>query len=182
MPDGDLAIILERAADLLLEKTKKQRFAQTARPRASKSLAAKARAAELGANQGRASAAPANEQKADKPGATDAPDVRSEKTHSRYIPRAVVREVHARDGEQCTFVSSDGRRCPERGFLELHHHDTPYAHGGPATTANLRTMCHTHNALLAERDFGRAFIQSKLLHARLRKRDGANGLEGGNVG
>ena len=33
VPDGDLAIILERAADLLLEKTLKSRFAQTTRPR-----------------------------------------------------------------------------------------------------------------------------------------------------
>lgn len=88
----------------------------------------------------------------------------------------MVREVSARDEEQRTYVSPDGRRCPERSFLELHHHDTPYARGGAATADNLRIMCHAHNALFAERDFGREFMQSKLLNARLRKRDQANEL------
>lgn len=86
---------------------------------------------------------------------------RSTQAHSRYVPRAVVREVYERDGGQCTFVSSNGRRCAARGFLELHHHETPYARGGAATAANLRTVCRAHNGLFADRDFGRAFMQSK---------------------
>jgi hypothetical protein len=90
------------------------------------------------------------------------------KLNSRYIPRAVVREVHARDSGQCTFVSSDGKRCSERGFLEFHHHDIPYAKGGEATAENIRLVCRVHNALFAERDFGRTFMRSKLLHARER--------------
>jgi hypothetical protein len=65
-------------------------------------------------------------------------------------------------------VSSDGRRCSERGFLEFHHHDIPYAKGGAATIENIRLVCRAHNALLAERDFGRTFMRSKLLHARER--------------
>jgi hypothetical protein len=116
-PDGDLAIIVERAVDLLLDKTVKQRFAQTRAPR-------KARAIK-----------------------------RSRKPNSRYIPRAVMREVHQRDGGQCTFVSPDGKRCCERGFLEFHHH-VPYGRGGKATADNLRLACRAHNALFAERDFG----------------------------
>src|SRR5688572_32793643 len=35
--------------------------------------------------------------------------------NSRYIPRAVVREVYARDQGQCSFVGSNGKRCSERG-------------------------------------------------------------------
>ena len=97
---------------------------------------------------------------------TNKPPARRRKLRSRYIPRAVVREVHERDGEQCTFVSSDGRRCPERGFLELHHHETPFARGGPATVTNLRLVCRAHNALLAERDFGTDFMQTKRLNTR----------------
>jgi hypothetical protein len=89
-------------------------------------------------------------------------------SHSRYVPRAVVREVHERDGEQCTFVRADGKRCKAKSFLELHHHDTPFAMGGPATAANLRTMCRAHNAFFGERDFGRAFMRSKLNQARQR--------------
>lgn len=95
---------------------------------------------------------------------------------SRYVPREVVRAVHARDGEQCTFVSADGRRCEARTFLELHHHETPHAKGGSSTTANLRLVCRAHNALFAERDFGRALMQSKLVHARQRKSVATNRL------
>ena len=84
---------------------------------------------------------------------------------SRYVPRGVVREVHRRDGGQCTFVSPEGRRCSARGFLELHHED-PYAHGGPSTSQNLKLTCRAHNALLAEHDFGKAFMQDKLNHTR----------------
>jgi hypothetical protein len=35
-------------------------------------------------------------------------------------------------------------------------------------------MCRAHNTLLAERDFGRAFMKSKLAQARLRKREATN--------
>jgi 5-methylcytosine-specific restriction endonuclease McrA len=91
--------------------------------------------------------------------------VRRRKLRSRYIPRAVVREVHRRDAGQCTFISSEGKRCCERGFLELHHR-VPYANGGAPTAENLTLVCRVHNALFAERDFGVGFMRSKLLHAR----------------
>jgi hypothetical protein len=129
VPDGDLARIVELAVDLLVDKTMKQRFAQTRAPKRGQ---------------------------------------RRRKLNSRYIPRAVVREVHERDAGQCAFVSSDGRRCSERGFLEFHHHDVPYAKGGESTAANIRLVCRAHDALFAERDFGRTFMRSKLLHARER--------------
>ena len=93
------------------------------------------------------------------------PRARRRKLNSRYIPRAVVREVHQRDGEQCTFESVDGKRCRERGFLERHH-SVPYAKGGEATADNMKLYCRAHNALQAERDFGAAFIRSKQLRAR----------------
>ena len=125
VPDGDLCVIFERAADLLIEHQMKRRFAQTKKPRSS---------------------------------ALDAE--RKAEAWSRYNPRAVVREVYARDGGQCTFVSPDGRRCQSREHLELHHED-PFALGGPPTVENLRLLCHTHNALLAERDFGPAYIAGK---------------------
>jgi hypothetical protein len=88
--------------------------------------------------------------------------VRSRRVRSRYIPRAVVREVYARDGGRCSFVSSDGMRCGTRAFLELHHHDAPFARGGEATSENLRLMCRAHNALLAARDYGRDYMRAKV--------------------
>jgi 5-methylcytosine-specific restriction endonuclease McrA len=84
---------------------------------------------------------------------------------SRYVPRAVVREVFERDQGQCTFVSPSGQRCGARGFLELHHHDTTFARGGAATADNIRLACRVHNALYAERDYGRSFMQAKLREA-----------------
>jgi hypothetical protein len=93
LPSGDIAVVFERALDLLIAQRKKQLYGQTDKPRA---------------------------QPADKPRNED----------SRHIPHAVRREVLARDGEQCSFVSSDGQRCQARGRLEFHH-QTPYARGGP---------------------------------------------------
>lgn len=54
-------------------------------------------------------------------------------------------------------VRSDDR---ETQRLELHHHD-PFARGGPPTTENLSLYCSVHNALAAERDFGRYAVLEK---------------------
>ena len=90
-------------------------------------------------------------------------EVRSPK--SRYVPRAILRELYARDKGQCTYVSPEGRRCVELGFLEVHHHSTTFARGGEATAENLRLVCRAHNLFLAERDYGRGFMQDKLREA-----------------
>lgn len=73
---------------------------------------------------------------------------------SRYIPAAVRREVYERDGGRCRFEDDAGRRCPATTNLEYHHHDRPFARGGGHTATNLRLLCHTHNTLLAVRDYG----------------------------
>ncbi|HKP58504.1 MAG TPA: HNH endonuclease signature motif containing protein [Polyangiales bacterium] len=95
---------------------------------------------------------------------------RKAKPWSRYVPRAVVREVYSRDGGQCTFVSSDGRRCGAHDHIELHHED-PFALGGLPTVENLQLLCRSHNALLAEWDFGRAHVQGKRREASARNCD-----------
>jgi 5-methylcytosine-specific restriction endonuclease McrA len=99
--------------------------------------------------------------------ATDRPRKRSNEpaSHTRHIPNAVRREVFARDGGRCTYVSDDGKRCEQRGFLELHHEE-PFGRGGPATIANIRLLCRAHNQLLAERDYGRAHVQQRIERAR----------------
>jgi hypothetical protein len=220
VPNGDLGVILERAANLLLEKTMKERFAQTMKkkkapsePRAPAQPALSARvthgharrsqgsapacgrSAEPNKLQGRESDPVQSPSRRDVRGIDDhqirietslqsprAVDRRASqrgnpnadtrvqptKTNARYVPRAVVRAVHERDGQRCTFVSPEGRRCNARGLLELHHH-APHAKGGGATTENLRTVCRAHNALFAERDFGKPFMQSKLMQARQKR-------------
>ena len=80
-------------------------------------------------------------------------------TPSRHIPVAIRRHVWTRDGGRCTFSDGSGRRCRERSGLEVHH-ERAFARGGSATVENLRLLCRAHNALFAERDFGRAHIES----------------------
>lgn len=181
-PSGDLAKIVERALTELLEREMKRRFAQTSTP--------KRRVACESDRSGTGSRA-AVRQSACEPVRSEPPvpapvervsleSARSgrraavecragaalgEPQRSRYIPREVVRQVFARDAGQCTFVSPDGHRCAARGFLELHHHETTFAHGGAATPANLRLACRAHNFFLAEQEYGREFMQQRLTAA-----------------
>lgn len=163
-PSGDLASILERALGELLQREMKRRFAQ--------SKAAKRRDAGF-VRSGT--------------GATDsqrAVTASPARPHaSRYVPREVLREVFARDGGQCSFVSPDGRRCTARGFLEVHHHDVTFARGGAATADNLKLACRAHNFFLAERDYGREFMQQKLRAAGAQRARPGHGFsrEGGDA-
>ena len=79
----------------------------------------------------------------------------STKPTSRHIPAAVRRAVHERDRGQCTYVDRLGRRCQARDGLEFHHHEEPFGLGGDHSPKNLRLLCRTHNALMAEKDYGR---------------------------
>jgi 5-methylcytosine-specific restriction endonuclease McrA len=98
-------------------------------------------------------------------GTTDRPRARraepAPKADSRHIPHAVRREVLERDGACCSYVSPDGKRCDQRGFLELHHEE-PFGRGGAATTENIRVVCRSHNQLFAERDYGSAFMRQRI--------------------
>jgi hypothetical protein len=76
------------------------------------------------------------------------------------VPAAVRRRVWVRDGWQCTYADNRGIRCRETAHLELHHLH-PEALGGPPTAENLTLRCRAHNALAAEQDFGRDFMQAK---------------------
>jgi hypothetical protein len=78
--------------------------------------------------------------------------------------------VLQRDGARCSFVSEDGKRCEQRGGLELHHHE-PFARGGAATTDNIRVLCKSHNRWLAERDYGADFIEQRIARARRKRSD-----------
>jgi hypothetical protein len=74
----------------------------------------------------------------------------------------VAREVYARDGERCTFVSDDGLRCEETGFLELDH-VTPKARGGVDEATNLRVRCRAHNQHYADETYGRDYMERRKL-------------------
>jgi hypothetical protein len=73
---------------------------------------------------------------------------------TRRIPAAVRRAVWERDGGRCRYVDAEGRRCPAREGLELHHR-RPFGFGGGHAVENVALDCRTHNALMAEVDYGR---------------------------
>ena len=71
----------------------------------------------------------------------------------RYIPQAIQREVYQRDKAQCSYTSSEGKKCGEKNFLELDHVH-PWGLGGDSTAPNLRLLCRTHNQWRGEKTFG----------------------------
>jgi 5-methylcytosine-specific restriction endonuclease McrA len=73
---------------------------------------------------------------------------------SRHISPETRDAVYNRDGGQCTFVGSDGKRCQSKWDLEIHHDEIPFARGGSHSLANLRLLCSVHNKLEAERVYG----------------------------
>jgi 5-methylcytosine-specific restriction endonuclease McrA len=78
----------------------------------------------------------------------------------RHIPAAIRRAVFERDGNQCTYASTAGKRCEETHRLEFHHL-TPFAAGGEHAVSNLTLRCAAHHALAAEEEFGRELIEEK---------------------
>lgn len=138
VPDGDLAQVLDLALDALLAKEMKQKYGVTERPRENVSHSAKGESATSEAATRKPESKP-------KPG-----DKRS-----RHIPNAVRREVLARDGMQCSFVSATGERCAEKAGLELHHLG-PFGRGGGHDADNVSIRCRAHNLYAAEQDYGAA--------------------------
>ncbi len=87
------------------------------------------------------------------------------------VTRAVRRKVFERDGEQCTFVDTNGHRCSSHKLLELDH-IVPRAKGGTDDEDNLRVRCRAHNGLHAEEVFGKSYVRERI-HLRQRKCDTA---------
>jgi hypothetical protein len=135
IPSGDPAVILDRAVALLLEHVEKKKLAAVARPRTRRRIRRE--------TDGSLAAMPAHV----------AAGLRTPIIDSRDIPDAVRREVWRRDGGQCAYVATTGRRCGERAFLELHHLEA-YANGGPPTVENIALRCRRHNQYEAELVFG----------------------------
>jgi 5-methylcytosine-specific restriction endonuclease McrA len=95
-------------------------------------------------------------------GATDKPRrcIERPSRNSRHVPAHVRRAVRARDGDRCTFVGENGKRCDARGFLEFDH-VRPIARGGRSTPDNLRLRCRAHNQFEAEKLYGHELMRAK---------------------
>jgi hypothetical protein len=128
-PTGDLAVVVERALDVLIEKLRARRFGQTKEVRKT---------------------APTPAHLLDQAKGRLGRDVIRRRKH---VPHEVRRQVAERDGYCCSYVSPSGQRCEARAFLELDH-ERAWARGGDDSVENLRLLCRAHNQLLAEREFG----------------------------
>ena len=176
VPNGDLAAVLDLALTQLCASLENQKFATLRRPKAATGVAtnlgprdACADAAPSPSPPERATpSSPAPAQVASAESAATATDVaatgavpRGARTRSRYIPRAIRRAVAERDGRQCTFVASDGRRCSAVAQLEFHHIE-PFARRGATSVANVTLRCRCHNRHAAEQAFGKEFVQAAI--------------------
>src|SRR6267154_4188287 len=100
-------------------------------------------------------------------GKCDRPGRRRGSQTPRYITLEVKRAVWERDGGQCAFVGTGGKRCEARAPLEFDHLD-PVARGGRATVAGVRLLCRAHNQYTAERTYGADFMRGKREQAKQR--------------
>jgi hypothetical protein len=139
IPNGDPALVVGRALELLVRHLEQRKFAAKGSP------------AQMPEKTARA----ARSEGAGDPTDTESTEcrprahrVRPPGRRSRYIPAAVRRAVWARDEGRCAFVGG-GERCHEGGFLEFHHR-IPYADGGQATVENIELRCRRHNQFEAE--------------------------------
>jgi hypothetical protein len=76
---------------------------------------------------------------------------------TRHVPAAVKRAVGESDEHRCRYVDTHGNRCTARVGLEYHHRQ-PFALGGDHAPGNVSLLCHVHNRLLAEVDYGREAV------------------------
>jgi hypothetical protein len=140
-----------RAMRALVAELKRQKYAVTPRPRKRPEITAQI-------------ASPSAETSEPVEGSTSGVESASEKRHAaprrrgRYIPAHLRRAVFERDEGRCTYVDSSGRRCNETHRLELHHL-VAFAQHGDHSESNLTLRCPAHNALAAEEDFGREFVE-----------------------
>jgi len=193
IPDGDLAVILERAMDLLLEQTMKRRFAVKARAAAAAAAAASPATNQPSTEQRRAKTSSAantvgSDDGAAPPGGPDTPpehrpgerpsaDAASRPAPtSRHIPNDVRRAVLARDGLRCAWVAPDGTRCESQAWLE-HDHITPRGRGGGNDPTNIRPLCRPHNRLAAELAYGQPTVARIIARRRVSQRPPADACD-----
>ena len=104
-----------------------------------------------------------------KAGKCERPRARRGSEDARYVPDEVKRVVWDRDGGQCAFVGTGGRRCDSRDGVQ-YDHVQPVARGGESTVANVRLLCHAHNQFEAERVLGAEFMEGKREAAKSRSK------------
>jgi hypothetical protein len=157
--------LLEEARDLLAHSNPTRDFVEVQR-RALEVLVAELRKRKHAPRAGAAPEGEATSQASESGSASPTLPLGHDSAHSLRSSRArrpsaeVARAVWQRDQGRCTYVDGRGQRCRETALLEFHHQDA-HALGGEASSNNLTLHCRAHNALAAEQDFGRGFMERK---------------------
>lgn len=152
VPNGDPAIIIKDSLLRRLKEVKRERFgAGKRRKKAGEETSAK----EAPEEKTKQIVEERTKQTADR--TKEVPD---QGTRSRYIPKDIRKAVWERDRGRCAFVSTKGRWCSERRWLEFHH-IIPFAWRGETTVDNLELRCRTHNAHEGELIFGKVLRKNK---------------------
>jgi hypothetical protein len=153
VPNGDPAIIVERALTLLVEQLERTKFAKRAgKPKRTTSGKPKANVRERertpSANENARQAKPAEPRSRKDDGGREGVPGGCRRPRSRRVPASVRRVVWERDQGRCAFLGTAGR-CTETGMLEFHHR-VPFAERGEATAGNIELRCRNHNQHEAE--------------------------------
>ncbi len=64
----------------------------------------------------------------------------------RFLSATLKRQLDLRDGRQCTATGLDGKRCPERKWID-YHHILALSKGGKTCLENLTSVCRGHHQL-----------------------------------
>ncbi len=156
VPGASAEQVIEAALDLLLEKQARSR-GQVKRPRSVSPLPTEAAAPTA------SSMPPPRATPVSNPAGSALAPATTEPTHRRTgpreaIPAAVRRAVWERDQGRCQWPLDGGGRCGSTHRLELDHIQ-PWARDGEPTVANLRVVCHAHNARAARQVFGARCVE-----------------------
>lgn len=65
---------------------------------------------------------------------------------SSPIPAKVRHEVIKRDDGQCTYSDSEGKRCEQKRWIDLHHQH-PVSQGGKNSVNNIAVLCRLHHKM-----------------------------------
>jgi hypothetical protein len=158
-PRATLDEIQLRAMRALVVELKRRKHAVTARPRKPP-----AESVDASRSTGECESARKSESESEHPqsdaecGRQSEVEPKYTRRRGRHVPAAVRRAVFERDEGRCSYADTSGQRCAETHRLELHHLKA-FARGGEHTADNLTLRCHAHNALAAEEDFGKEFIE-----------------------
>ena len=168
VPSADPAVIIKHSLLRTLKDVKKERFG-TGKRRKKAEAASVTEVSREGISA--ATAGKEFEEGTDKYPKDVAVETTKDGTQSRYIPKAIQKEVWERDGGRCAFRSERGKWCTARRFLEFHH-IIPFAWRGPTTVDNLELRCRTHNGYEGELLFGKIISKRDPRWHQLKARTG----------